>query len=102
MTEPHWNYDYSQTLWMKMFLARRDFPNGRSEVLISFEQALTLAAMEKQIVKLNPENTPQLLMQNPHLWWPNGYGEQYLYDVALSFDINGQTSDETNFKTGNI
>ncbi|MBR1941768.1 MAG: discoidin domain-containing protein [Bacteroidaceae bacterium] len=67
---------------------------------ISFEQALTLAAKEKQIVKLNPENTPQLLMQNPRLWWPNGYGEQYLYDVALSFDIDGQTSDETNFKTG--
>ena len=42
MTEPHWNYDYSQTLWMKMFLARPDFPNGRSEVLISFEQALAI------------------------------------------------------------
>ena len=37
-----WNYDYSQTLWMKMFLARPDFPNGRSEVLITFEQALEI------------------------------------------------------------
>ena len=37
-----WNYDYSQTLWMKMFLARPDFDNNRSEVLITFEQALEI------------------------------------------------------------
>ena len=40
MQTPKWNYDYSQTLWMKMFLARPDFPRGRSEVLIDFAQAL--------------------------------------------------------------
>lgn len=34
------NYDYSKTMWMKMFLAKPDFPNNRSEVLISFETAL--------------------------------------------------------------
>ena len=37
-----WNYDYSRTLWMKMFLARPDFPRRRSEVLITFEQALDI------------------------------------------------------------
>ena len=37
-----YNYDYSQTLWMKMFLARPDFKAGRSEVLITFEQALDI------------------------------------------------------------
>ena len=36
------NYDYSQTLWMKMFLARPDFENNRSEVLITFRQALEI------------------------------------------------------------
>lgn len=36
------NYDYSQTLWMKMFLARPDFEHGRSEVLITFRQALDI------------------------------------------------------------
>jgi len=37
-----WNYDYSQTLWMKMFLARPDFDRGRSEVLITFDEALEI------------------------------------------------------------
>ncbi len=36
------NYDYSQTLWMKMFLARPDFENGTSQVLITFKQALEI------------------------------------------------------------
>ncbi|MBR5112714.1 MAG: hypothetical protein IK097_04735, partial [Clostridia bacterium] len=34
------NYDYSQTLWMKMYLAEPDFPNNCSKVYITFEQAL--------------------------------------------------------------
>lgn len=36
------NYDYSQTLWMKMFLAKPDFEHNRSEVLITFRQALEI------------------------------------------------------------
>ena len=37
-----WNYDYSQTLWMKMYLAEPDFEHGRSKVYITFEQALSI------------------------------------------------------------
>ena len=37
-----WNYDYSQTLWMKMFLARPDFDRHLSEVLITFDEALEI------------------------------------------------------------
>ena len=36
------NYDYSKTLWMKMFLAVPDFPNRSSKVYINFEQALEI------------------------------------------------------------
>ena len=37
------NYDYSQTLWMKMYLAEpKDFARGLSDVLITFEQALEI------------------------------------------------------------
>ena len=34
------NYDYSKTLWMKMYLATPDFARGVSDVKISFEEAL--------------------------------------------------------------
>lgn len=36
------NYDYSKTMWMKMFLARPDFENKCSIVSINFEQALEI------------------------------------------------------------
>ncbi len=42
MEKRHFNYDYSQTLWMKMFLARPDFEHNRSEVLITFDEALDI------------------------------------------------------------
>ena len=37
-----WNYDYSKTLWMKMYLADPDFVNNRSNVYVTFEQALEI------------------------------------------------------------
>ena len=37
MAKTKFNYDYSKILWMKMFLAKPDFPNNKSEVLINFE-----------------------------------------------------------------
>ncbi len=39
---PQFRYDYSRTMWMKMFLATPDFKNQTSNVLISFEQALDI------------------------------------------------------------
>jgi len=39
-------------------------------------------------------------IENPHLWWPNGYGEPYLYDVNLSVFEDGELSDSLSFKTG--
>ena len=42
-----WNYDYAETLWMKMFLAEPDFERGVSRVFITFEQALeTIRVMD--------------------------------------------------------
>ena len=28
----------------------------------------------------------EVLVENPKLWWPNGYGEQPLYDLTVSLD----------------
>lgn len=41
-------------------------------------------------VSLAPHSTqqiqlPDLLLKNPKLWWPNGYGEQNLYQLQLKF-----------------
>ncbi len=36
----------------------------------------------------------------PELWWPNGYGEQRLYEFRVSLLQNGETVDSVTFKRG--
>ncbi|MEK6280360.1 MAG: glycoside hydrolase family 2 TIM barrel-domain containing protein [Acidobacteriota bacterium] len=38
---------------------------------------------------------PALTIENPRLWWPNGYGSQELYDVDFSVDVPGYGSSDT-------
>jgi hypothetical protein len=52
-----------------------DVPPGRSEI------------------KLTPQEFKQLTVQQPRLWWPNGYGKQDLYHLKLSFSEGNQISD---------
>ena len=66
----------------------------------TFGQEVALAASETRVIRLDPSAIPALKLQNPRLWWPRGYGEPYLYDVELSFDIDGQTTDKTSFRSG--
>jgi mannosylglycoprotein endo-beta-mannosidase len=43
---------------------------------------------------------PQLIFENPVLWWPNGYGEQHLYDAQVQFLMNGVIIDAEAVKVG--
>jgi len=44
------------------------------------------------IVQLKPEDYPALKVQNPRLWWPNGYGEPALHALTVSFTVGGKIS----------
>ena len=67
---------------------------------IEFEQDLNLEAGQETLVRFDTESFPQLVMQNPKLWWPNGYGEQNLYDAGFTFVIKDEVSDKVDFKVG--
>ncbi|MBB5327944.1 glycoside hydrolase family 2 protein [Tunturiibacter gelidoferens] len=44
-------------------------------------------------VELSPKDFPQLVVQHPKLWWPNGYGAQDLHTMKLAFRQGGKASD---------
>jgi beta-galactosidase/beta-glucuronidase len=67
-------------------------------VQLSKEYALAPGATT--VVDLNALNSVQLLVKNPHLWWPNGYGKANLYRIKLQFESNGVVSDDTTFAFG--
>ena len=58
---------------------------------ITFSKDVTLAAAQTTEVSFSAEEFAQLKLQNPRLWWPNGYGEQNLYDLELSVEQNGKS-----------
>jgi len=60
---------------------------------IKFEEEIILAGKEKKKIRLNADKFHQLILKNPRLWWPNGYGEPNLYDLKLNFSIDGKISD---------
>jgi len=67
---------------------------------IVVEQPVTLPGGLSTTVVLGPATHPALRLQNPQLWWPNGYGEPHLYDVELSFVVANAVSDRKQFQTG--
>ncbi len=67
---------------------------------IVVEKPVELAAHSSQIVSLDPKSFPSLHLQDPKLWWPNGYGPQNLYSLHLSFDQGGNVSDSQTLQVG--
>jgi len=65
-----------------------------------FEKPVELAAHEDQTVVFSPEQFPALRIQNPKLWWPRQMGEPHLEHLAVSFSIQGHTTDQQSVTFG--
>ena len=66
----------------------------------SFRHPITLQPGERRRVHLDPTICPELQLQHPQLWWPNGYGQPHLYEVELKFLPDNQVLDQHNFRSG--
>ncbi|MCR4581953.1 MAG: discoidin domain-containing protein [Prevotella sp.] len=53
---------------------------------VRFEKRVSLPAHAEQEVSFSPDEFPQLSSDAFRLWWPNGYGEPYLYEAGSCFD----------------
>jgi hypothetical protein len=67
---------------------------------VQFSYPVTLDAKECREIKLDKSNFKQLSLVEPKLWWPNGHGEQNLYDLTIEFAIGGKTSDVNRSRVG--
>ncbi len=62
----------------------------------TISKKIILAAKSTKLVQLE-----DYTLANPHLWWPNTYGPQNLYNLQLQFAINGSIpSDQENISFG--
>jgi hypothetical protein len=67
---------------------------------VAFEQPVTLDGGVTREVAFDPKTHPQLLLAQPRLWWPNGYGAPELYATTLQFVVGGAVSDTRAFEAG--
>jgi exo-1,4-beta-D-glucosaminidase len=67
---------------------------------IEFAQSVELAAGESKDAVFLPDHYPQLNLINPRLWWPAQMGTPNLYDLDLSFEVDGEISDLSRTKFG--
>ena len=67
---------------------------------VRFEQTLTLPAQAEQEICFKPSQFAQLTGNDFKLWWPNGYGEPYLYEAGFTFTPETGASSSINYKAG--
>ncbi|WP_042394620.1 discoidin domain-containing protein [Streptacidiphilus carbonis] len=67
---------------------------------VTVSQTVTVPAGGSLDATFTPDSHPQLLLRNPKLWWPNGYGSPDLHDLALTASVDGQQSDRRTARFG--
>ena len=66
---------------------------GGGSAEITFQKPVSVSARTSTEISLDPQSTPELVVRNPKLWWPNEYGPQNLYTLTLKFNVGGTSSD---------
>ncbi len=67
---------------------------------ITVRQEYSLLPNEEKTVVFTPEQFPALKVKNPRLWWPNGYGNQAMYDLTIEAQQAERLSDVKKVRFG--
>lgn len=67
---------------------------------IVFEKTLRLFRGETREVTFTPEEFPQLVINEPRLWWPVNKGNPELYELKICALVDGKVSDEVRTRFG--
>ncbi|HAL83816.1 MAG TPA: hypothetical protein DCO83_17555 [Mucilaginibacter sp.] len=75
-------------------------PENFAGIPLQFTQNVKISANGASVVDLNADKVNQLLIHQPHLWWPNGYGRANLYRIRLQYADGSGIADDTSFVFG--
>lgn len=91
---------------------RQKHENGKASILVTphldcwtkeaTSIALTITHPSGQIEKHMVQDGLQseIVMKNPELWWPNGYGSQPLYTLSATLTVKGEEVDQRTHRVG--
>lgn len=75
-------------------------PKNFEGALIKLEEKILLESTQTKIIRFDSQSHRALLLKNPRLWWPNGYGKPDLYELELVLEIEGRRSDKEKLTFG--
>ena len=75
-------------------------PENFTGAAVQFSKTFSVPANGGKAVELSADQISQLLIRQPKLWWPNGYGRANLYRIRLQFATGAAVSDDTTFVFG--
>jgi beta-galactosidase/beta-glucuronidase len=75
-------------------------PENFNGKFLQFTKNVAVGSNASSLVEINAENTRELKINNPALWWPNGYGKPNLYRIKLQYTSQSGLSDDTTFVFG--
>lgn len=67
---------------------------------IKFSKTIRVEGETTSKISIDKNQCAKLVIRNPKLWWPNGYGDPNLYTCKLTCSINGKISDEKKITFG--
>jgi exo-1,4-beta-D-glucosaminidase len=67
---------------------------------VTFTQPVSLRPKERKVVTFTPEQVKELNISRPRVWWPYRLGEQNLYTLVLSADVQSRESDRQQVRFG--
>ncbi len=71
-----------------------------AEISVNYGGKEIKGTVELEAGESKDVDLPVERLDNPQLWWPAGYGEQYLYDVNTTVSVDGVVSDTKSQKSG--
>lgn len=75
-------------------------PDGFQAAGLSFRSRQTIPPSTEQEITLHSGDHPELVLRNPVLWWPVGYGEPALYRLTVEASTGGQLSSSAECSVG--
>ena len=67
---------------------------------ITFRKPVHVEGNSYLELALTSQTIPELHLDHPRLWWPNGYGQPNLYKLTLRFETSGILSDQQQLNFG--
>lgn len=78
--------------------AGKVFVSVKAETSLSADVKIKIVAPDGTVTSV--ENGAETEIENPQLWWPNGYGAQPLYSVVTECFVDGKAVDSNEKKIG--